>query len=611
MTSFFEQQDRAQSKTGWLIVLFLFGAIGVIASLALLAAVFVPQQIPLAIGIGVLLVGIPFLFKLLTMSSSGALVAESLGGTRIDPGSREASERKILNVVEEMAIASGMPIPPVYVLDEECINAFAAGKTPQDAVIGVSRGAIESLSRDELQGVMAHEFSHIFHGDMRINMRAIAAIFGIMAVGYIGYFLLRSTLYAPRGRRSDGKTVAAIAAFSIGLIVIGCIGTFFGRLMQAAISRQREFLADASAVQYTRNPAGIGGALRKIGAQSSGTLRNAAASQFNHMFFAEGMKTLFASHPPLAQRIARIEAMAGGVLPDATPQQVSSVQQGHTEPAAQHKDVGVGSLVSSIAAIGTIPAGTLARVRSSYAQCGDTVHDAAHNAQGAQAIIFAVLAATDHAQSNQQRALIAARMPTMEPLIGALEPHTQKLSVQQRIAIVDVACATLVCGTRESYLVFRDTLSDFVRVDGTINLLEWVVLQILLVRVELPIAVRQGLLVPQSKASHRSVAAATGRTLGILALQGTNNEQDARRALQVGLSIAGLPALELPPTNERTLDSIAVDLDVLANLRPADAGRLISAASACVMADQVTTDREYLLLRALSERLSVPLPTTM
>ncbi len=504
-----------------------------------------------------------------------------------------------------------MPIPPIYVLDEDSINAFAAGKTPQDAVIGVSRGAIESLSRDELQGVMAHEFSHIFHGDMRINMRAIAAIFGIMAVGYIGYFLLRTTLYAPRGRRSDGKAVAAIAGFSIGLIVIGCIGTFFGRLMQAAISRQREFLADASAVQYTRNPAGIGGALRKIGAQSSGTLRNAAASQFNHMFFAQGMKTLFASHPPIAQRIARIEAMAGGVLPDAPPQQVGSVQQGHTARAAQQDDVVTSSLVSSIAAIGTIPARTLAQVHSSYAQCGDAVHDAAHNAQGAQAIIFAVLGATDHAQSDQQRAMIAARMPTMGPLIGALEPHTQQLSMQQRLAIVDVACATLVCGTRESYLVFRDTLSDFVRVDGTINLLEWVVLQILLMRVELPIAVRQGLPAPQPKASRRGVAMATGRTLGILALQGTNNEQDARRALQVGLSIAELPALELPPTHERTLDSIAVDLDVLANLRPADAGRLISAASACVMADQVTTDREYLLLRALSERLSVPLPPTM
>lgn len=198
-----------------------------------------------------------------------------------------------------MAIASGMPIPPVFILDEDCINAFAAGKTPQDAVIGISRGAIESLTRDELQGVMAHEFSHIFHGDMRINMRAIAAIFGLMAIGYVGYFILRSTMFGPRTRKTDEKAAAGIAIFGFGLIVIGCIGTFFGRLMQAAISRQREFLADASAVQYTRNPAGIGGALRKIGAQASGTMHHAEASQFNHMLFSQGINTLFASHPRL------------------------------------------------------------------------------------------------------------------------------------------------------------------------------------------------------------------------------------------------------------------------------------------------------------------------
>ena len=422
MSNFFEHQDRAQSRTGWLVFLFVIGVLGVTISITLLTAAFMPKAIPLAIVVSLLIIGVPFVFKLLTMSSSGALVAESLGGIRINPSSQEPNERKILNVVEEMAIASGMPIPPVFILDEDCINAFAAGKTPQDAVIGVSRGAIESLTRDELQGVMAHEFSHIFHGDMRINMRAIAAIFGLMAIGYVGYFILRSTMFGPRTRKTDEKAAAGIAIFGISLIVIGCIGTFFGRLMQAAISRQREFLADASAVQYTRNPSGIGGALRKIGAQASGIMRHAEASQFNHMLFSQGINTLFASHPPLAERIKRIEAIAGGVLSESinvTPPQTPSHSHeaqigGRTNPMAE-------ILARSFAAVGSVPAGNLARVHAEYSSSDGLLLSAAHNPDGAKAIILAVTMAQDKTKAAAQRKFIIAKMPEIENTLNHLE----------------------------------------------------------------------------------------------------------------------------------------------------------------------------------------------
>ncbi|MCX5665036.1 MAG: M48 family metallopeptidase [Planctomycetota bacterium] len=547
MSNFFEHQDRAQSRTGWLVFLFVIGVLGVTISITLLTAVFMPNAIPAAIVVSLLIIGIPFVFKLLTMSSSGALVAESLGGIRINPASQETNERKILNVVEEMAIASGMPIPPVFILDEDCINAFAAGKTPQDAVIGVSRGAIESLTRDELQGVMAHEFSHIFHGDMRINMRAIAAIFGLMAIGYVGYFVLRSTMFGPRTRKIDGKAAAGIAIFGVGLIVIGCIGTFFGRLMQAAISRQREFLADASAVQYTRNPAGIGGALRKIGAQASGTMHHAEASQFNHMLFSQGINTLFASHPPLAERIKRIEAIAGGVLPESinlTPPQTPS--HSHEAQTSGRTNPMAGILAANFAAVGSVSAGNLARVQAEYSSCDELLLSAAHDPDGAKAIVFVMTLSQDQTKAAAQIKIIASKMPEIENSVMKLERAAQQLSTQQRLAMIDVACATLVFGATESYKVFRTTLSESIRSDGSINLFEWVVMQILRMRVELPMAIRDGFIAPTHNTNISTVALSVQRTLGIIAFQGSDDIVLAQRAFQSALNSKGYGSTRNP-----------------------------------------------------------------
>ena len=612
MSNFFEHQDRAQSRTGWLVFLFVIGVLGVTISITLLTAVFMPNAIPAAIVVSLLIIGIPFVFKLLTMSSSGALVAESLGGIRINPASQDTNERKILNVVEEMAIASGMPIPPVFIMDEDCINAFAAGKTPQDAVIGVSRGAIESLTRDELQGVMAHEFSHIFHGDMRINMRAIAAIFGLMAIGYVGYFVLRSTMFGPRTRKTDGKATAGIAIFGVGLIVIGCIGTFFGRLMQAAISRQREFLADASAVQYTRNPAGIGGALRKIGAQASGTMHHAEASQFNHMLFSQGINTLFASHPPLAERIKRIEAIAGGVLPEPinlTPPQTPS--HSHEAQTSGRTNPMAGILAANFAAVGSVSAGNLARVQAEYSSCDELLLSAAHDLSGAKAIVFAMTLSQDQTKAAAQIKIIASKMPEIENSVMKLERAAQQLSTQQRLAMIDVACATLVFGATESYKVFRTTLSESIRRDGNTDLFEWVVVQILRMRVELPMAIRDGFIAPTHNTNISTVALSVQRTLGIIAFQGSDDIVLAQRAFQSALNIAGLAETAIPPQEDCTLDSLARDMDQLETLRPSAAGTLLRAALVCVAADQITTDREFLLLRALSERLSIPLPPSL
>ncbi|MFM2164257.1 MAG: hypothetical protein RL325_694, partial [Planctomycetota bacterium] len=293
-TDFFTSQDDARKQTGRLVVLFILGVVATMAAVwAVVAGAAATQAgarawtdpriaggVFLAVGA---VVGIATLFKLAQLSQGGTKIAEMLGGVPIDPATRDPKERQLLNIVEEMSIASGVPVPPVYVMEDQSVNAFAAGPDPSRSVIGVTRGCMELLSRDELQGVVAHEYSHIFHGDTRINARTTTVIAGIMAVGMIGYVLFRFVGPAlarsgGRGRKNNGAAAGvAIIALGLALWAIGSLGMLFGRLIQAAISRQREFLADAAAVQYTRNPDGIAGALAKIRDHYSARIENAHA----------------------------------------------------------------------------------------------------------------------------------------------------------------------------------------------------------------------------------------------------------------------------------------------------------------------------------------------
>ncbi|HKX45147.1 MAG TPA: M48 family metallopeptidase, partial [Planctomycetota bacterium] len=338
---FFAHQERARRNTGRLVVLFVLAVLGIVASVyaaaivaGLMAGILeVPtgrQPDPLAVWwnpallAGVVLcvfavVGLGSAHKLAQVSAGGRTVAEMLGGRIVEPGARDPLERRLLNVVEEMAVASGVPVPGVYLLDEEAgINAFAAGFAPGDAVIGMTRGALEKLSRDELQGVVAHEFSHVLNGDMRLNLRLLGVVAGITVLGTLGWIVLRSTARVGTGRKKGGG-VAAVIAFAAALAVIGFVGSLFGSLIKAAVSRQREFLADASAVQFTRNPGGIAGALRKIGGFPSGSqVADSHAPEIAHMLFGEhgrrSLAQLTATHPPLAERIRRIDPSFAGKL---------------------------------------------------------------------------------------------------------------------------------------------------------------------------------------------------------------------------------------------------------------------------------------------------------
>jgi Zn-dependent protease with chaperone function len=320
--NFFQQQDSARRKTFQLVVYFVMAILILIALVyGLLLALSMhsagepvswwqPELLLLAApGVG-LVVGGASAFKVAQLRSGGQAVALMMGGKEIPGTTTDARQKRLLNVVEEMALAAGVPVPPVYVLEEPGINAFAAGYAPGDAVVAVSQGCLNYLSRDELQGVVAHEFSHVLNGDMRLNIRLIGLIFGIMALSIIGRILMFTS-----GGRSSGRNNSrgGLMLLGLGVLVLGLVGAFFGRLIMAAVSRQREYLADASAVQFTRNPDGIGGALKKIGGLAEGSrIDNPQAAEAGHMFFANafaggGFAGLLATHPPLIERIRRLD----------------------------------------------------------------------------------------------------------------------------------------------------------------------------------------------------------------------------------------------------------------------------------------------------------------
>src|SRR5689334_7024598 len=314
--NFFVQQEQARRQTRRMLILFALAVAVIVCAtdgvvvfaLGLDSAHhaggginwFALAALSVAVVVAILLGS---LYRIATLSGGGAAVARQLGGTPVESGADNFAYRRLRNIVEEIAIASGVPVPQIFVLENEAgINAFASGYTPADAAVTVTRGALDKLTRDELQGVIGHEFSHVLNGDMRLNIRLMGVVFGILVIATIGRKIAE---LSGRGRSRDG---AGIVMFGLALFAIGYIGVVLARLIKASISRQREFLADASAVQFTRQTLGIAGALKKIGGLAEGSkLASSNTEEVAHMLFGDGVgySALFATHPPLKQRILR------------------------------------------------------------------------------------------------------------------------------------------------------------------------------------------------------------------------------------------------------------------------------------------------------------------
>lgn len=560
------------------------------------------------------------LYKTLQLSGGGEKLAEMLGGRRLLPDARDPLERKVLNIVEEMAIASGTAVPPVYLLDNETgINAFAAGLDIDSAVIGITRGAAETLSRDELQGVVAHEFSHILHGDMRLNLRLIAIVHGILVLGLLGYYMLR--IFATgRRRRSDkeGGLQAGIMLFGLALMIIGYVGTFFGSLIKAAVSRQREFLADASAVQFTRNPAGIAGALARIASPEGSKMETPRAAEASHMFFSSGLWTLFATHPPLQERISRIDAATAALLPDASSPQGSATgtaslagmaglapspppQTAGMAPAPASPPVPTRSAVQ---AIGDPTAADIAHAHELLDALPQQLRNAAHDPFGCRGLVYALLLDDDPNIRHQQFELLAS---LAEP--AACE-QTRHLSLlvddqprEQRLMLVDTAIGTLRNLSSNQYQRFRTAVAALVQADKKLDLFEWVLQKILLRHLDPHFAAtpQQG---KRRKPSSRDVSV----LLSCLAHSGTSSPEEAAAAFQRGAEATGLKGLSLLATSDAHLTALGEAVDALAALKPKSKRRVVEAIAAIVSHDGVITTTEAELLRGVADALGCPMP---
>ena len=507
---FFEQQDKARGLSGYLFLLFGFAVICIIISIFCLASIAVGFERDLAalawtfelavistIGT-VIAVFIASCVRISWLSQGGKVVAESMGGKRLNQSTKDPLSRQVLNVVEEMAIASGTPVPPVYLMDEQGINAFAAGYSPRDAVIGVTRGCATKLNRDQLQGVMAHEFSHILNGDMRINIRLTGIIFGIVFLASIGR-MLTNVAYISGGRRRNGKDGGggALVIMGIGLLIIGGIGGFFGAMIRASISRQREFLADASAVQFTRNPDGIAGALKRIGGYSHGSkLQSAGAQEFSHMFFSSGISSMFATHPPLPIRIKRIDPNWKNAYPDtdkisATASQSSQVSgvsgftgastDGSTSQSQAPFQNQAGqqerahSAQTFLKSEGKIDDEKLAQVRSLIASIPASLIEQAKEPFSARCLLFALLLDNKNQETRKRQAQMIEQKAEEGTLhqTEKIEPLLSNLSCEQKLVLVEESRPAISELSRNQFSVFQTLIVQLIGADESIDLFEW------------------------------------------------------------------------------------------------------------------------------------------
>lgn len=650
---FFEAQAQAKKRTGRLLVLFSFAVIGTVAAgyvAALLIQILLRSQgadqltgtsIPTSFwqgrlfltvtGVTLLVIGLASLGKWLSFRQGGEAVARMMGADYLPPRSSDVAEQRLLNVVEEMAIASGCAVPAVFVMrQEDSINAFAAGLTPQDAVVAVSQGALDRLSRDELQAVVAHEFSHILNGDMRLNVRLACTLFGILVIGIMGQTMLRGLRYMrfSSGRSSGGNKkggaggiVLVYLAIAVALFVIGYVGYFFGRLIQSAVSRQREFLADASAVQFTRNPDGMCGALKQIVLQdSSPELNTPQAAQIGHFFFSQGVaakfSSAFATHPPLRERIGAIDpefmertakqkprqrrrappkpppvptATVTGALPPILPTEASPAMR-VLEPAVL------------LASIGDIDHANTDHAQQLLESIGDGLRGGAREAALAEPLIYALLTSREAELSQKQRALLPEDLveatTAFQPQIHALPPDS----------LLPLAQLCLV-GLRQLSPTGQErlhaTMQDLIDADGEQTLYEHALRS--LVRHDLRTAHAPTLNTGSQIHSFAALAQPASRFLSILAHVGSDTAEQAVQAFAAAK--AQLPMkLAYQPQDEQPLDQLEPALDRLALASPPIKKRIVAAACAIVAHDGKAHLREIELLRLCCANLDVPMP---
>lgn len=643
---FFGAEQRAKKRTARLLVLFGFAvagtvAVGYLATVVGLHAASLnaragyggygepaPElslwQPGLFVGVAactLAVIGLASLYKWNEYSGGGSAVAEGVGGRRVDPHTTDPREHQLLNVVEEMAIASGLPVPAVYVLDDEpAINAFAAGHSPSDAVVTVTRGTLEKLSRDELQGVVGHEFSHILNGDMRMNVRITAIIFGILVIGLAG----RATLWGMRygrvsGRGKGGGALIVILAIGLALLVIGYAGYFFGKLIQASVSRQREFLADASAVQFTRNPAGVAGALKKIGGYAIGSnLEAHRAAEISHFFFAQAFASnfggLWATHPPLSERIRAIEPDFDGNFPepprivDVAKEPWSKVAHMPAQAPSPSPQAAAAFGAALAAAAGTLTPAAKDGARAILDAIPAPVRAAARSPHDAPILVYGLLLDADEAVRRRQVASIGASdggdaLHTLQ----LLEPALLQLRPEHKLPVLQLALASLKALDPSALKTFAGTLEALVQAEGRVTTFAFALQRIVLRELA---ASRDPTAAPAQIYSFQAVAGEISVVLSALAHASSENAQEAAKAFAEGAAQLKLVQASLAFVSEAEsgFSQLGAALDKLAGASGPIKQRLLVASAHVVGADGVVLTAEAELLRAIAASLNVPVP---
>jgi len=622
---FFSRQEEARRRSRRLVVLFAAAVAGIVLSVYLavrlllaqsgLAAgsgLFHPPLFAVTAAVTLLVIATGSLYKTASLARGGPVIARSLGGRPVQPNSSSPAERRLLNVVEEMALASGIPVPSVFLLEEEeGINAFAAGLTTGDAVVAVTRGALERLSRDELQGVVGHEFSHILNGDMRLNVRLAGLLHGILVIALVGYWTLRVTGGGRSSSGGSGRRGAggAIALFGLALLAVGYIGVFFGRLIQAAVSRQREFLADSAAVQFTRNPAGLAGALRKIGGLASGSrIRSAHAEEASHFFFADGIeKRLFgflSTHPPLAERIARLDpAGASEARMAAEP---SATGFGEGALAGLAAAAGGAAAARLTEAVGRLDAEDLDAAAALLSALPRELTAAAREPLSAQALVLGLLLDRRPEVRERQLAAIAeGAPPEITAELARLVAPLGAVAPKARLPLVDLAVPALRRLSPPQHERFTHLGERLIAADQRIGLFEFA-LQRLLAR---HLATRFASAPPEVAAPVALADASAEAALLLSALAWCGGADGAVAAFAAGAAqLRGIAPAALVPRESCGLAAVDRALGRLDGLPPAGKRALLAAAAATVAADREATAEESELLRAIADALGCPLP---
>ncbi len=627
---FFQAQDQARRNTGWLVILFMLAIIALVvitnvmviatlgfvdhgstASLAELSEGF-DWDIFFMVGGGVsVVILLGSFYKILQLSGGGHVVAEMLGGNLVNTNSSDPDMRRVLNVVEEMAVASGTPVPPVYLLKGELgINAFAAGFSPSDAVIGITQGSAIKLSREELQGVIAHEFSHILNGDMRLNIRLIGVLNGILLLGDIGYYLMRGG-----GRSRNGGSVAMLG---LGIMAVGFAGTFFGNLIKATINRQREYLADASAVQFTRNPASIAGALKKIGAAPFGSALNSpVAPEMSHAYFATGISSFFTSmfstHPPLEERIRRVDPSWDGVYPliasPVTEEPAAAVSQkaGSQEKMAAATAVASAVVVDAINHYGQPGEAHIDYARDLIKTLPETLTAAVHEPFGARAIIYCLVINKQEHYREQQLKLIAQQGDVgIHALVQQLLPLIDDLPAHYRLPLIDIALPVLRQLSSDQYLRFQLILKALIAADDKMSLFEWSLNKITWHYLGDHFGKGQHMFARQTTLEQQKPACAL--LLSVLIHSEKAAPLDAQTAFSTAQLVLGLQGMSLFPKSAIKLSALDKAITTLANIKPSSKQLLLKACVACITSDGHVSSNETELLRAFADSLGCPLP---